>query len=150
MPPFSDLSGRNMRSILLWLCALPAAVLAEIVVSYVLGAVVRVDAYTGSNIVGVSNVGWFARIVLLYALPASAFVLAGALIAPRRLLVAIVLTLLIVVRSLLQHLLIQHLAGRRVGVTNYTHFLAESAGALSGTVYIARQNRKNIRKATTP
>lgn len=62
---------------------------------------------------------------------------------------AIVLTRFIVARSLTQHVVIQHIAGRRVGTTDYTHFLVESASDLSVAVYIALQVRKNRRKDIT-
>jgi hypothetical protein len=134
MGPSSDVNARNGRSILRWLSALPAALLAEIVVRFLLGAV-----SPAGNV----------QIVLLDALPAFAFVLAGAYVAPRRLTAAIVLTLCMIARSLTQHILIQQFAGGYVGVTNYTHFLAESAGALCGVIYIALQIGKNRRRDVT-
>jgi hypothetical protein len=38
--------------------------------------------------------------------------------------------------SLMTHVIAQHLAGHRVGIGSYTHFFAESAGALSGAACI--------------
>ena len=58
---------------------------------------------------------------------------------------AIVLTLFGLLFSLMTHVISQHLAGRRLGVTNFMDLGAESAGALGGAAYIlwpARKNRK--------
>ncbi|MSR56636.1 MAG: hypothetical protein EXS05_03050 [Planctomycetaceae bacterium] len=57
--------------------------------------------------------------------------------APRRqMATAIVLTVLGLFVSLMTHVVGQHLAGNHVGIVNYTHLFAESAGVLGGAAYI--------------
>ena len=40
--------------------------------------------------------------------------------------------------SLMTHVIVQHLAANRVGLVNYIHFSAESAGLLGGAACIFR------------
>jgi hypothetical protein len=78
--------------------------------------------------------------------PKSAFVIAGAKVAPRRRsATAIVLALLGLLLSLMTHVIAQNLAGNRLGIVNYTHLFAESAGVLGGAAYIVLEDWRNRR-----
>lgn len=140
MTPFSELTGRARRiEVLRWLGVLPAALLGDFVVHFILGAVVHFASYGGWG-TGGSNIAYVLSLFLYYVPRKSAFVIAGAKTAPRHQApAAIVLTLLGLVLSLMIHVVGQHLAGNRVGIVNYTHFVAESAGVLGGAAYILWQ-----------
>jgi hypothetical protein len=147
MKPFSELTGRARRiEVLRWLCVLPAAVLGVVVVQILVGAVVRIAGYGGWGIPGDSNIAYCLRLFFFYVPAKSAFVIAGAKMAPRRqLATAIVLALFGFLFSLMTHVVRQHLTGNRVGIGNYTHFFAESAAALGGAAYILVQGWRNRR-----
>jgi hypothetical protein len=147
MPPFSSLTSRKkLIEMLRWVCVLPAAVLGEIVVRYAIGLCVRTAGDGGWRPFGDSTPASFLWTLLCYAPPESAFVIAGAMLAPRRpMTTAIVLAVLRFILSLMTHVVGQHLAGNHVGITNYLHLFAESAGLLTGAAYIAWQSAKNRR-----
>lgn len=131
MSSTSELPRRSRRfEILRWLCVLPAAVLAQITVRYAVGAVAVLAGYGGWRTDNEFSSSLFPGLFLAYALPAAAFVVAGAKTAPRHVAAtAIGLALLGLLLSVMTHLAGQHLAGNRVGIVNYMHFFAESAGA---------------------
>ena len=82
----------------------------------------------------------FSARFLWHLPPDAAFVIAGAKMAPRnQKTTAIVLTLFGLLFSLMTHVISQHLAGRRLGITNFMDLGAESAGALwrSGLHFVA-------------
>jgi hypothetical protein len=146
MNPFSQLSRRaKLIEVLRWLGVLPAALLGELVVRHGIGvafAAVHMVSYGARENVSGLNAGHFLRIVFYYVVPRSAFVIAGAKIAPRfQLATAIALTGLGVFLSLMTHVVVQHVAGNRVGVTNYAHFIAESAGLAVGATGILWSER---------
>lgn len=145
MTPFSDLTGRaRLIEVLRWLCILPAAVLANFVVQFFVGAVVQFARSAGWDNLSDSAIAYSTGLLLGYVAPKSAFVVVGSKVAPRRQLgTAIVLTALGILFSLLTHVVGQLLRGSLVGTTNYLHFLAESAGALGGAAYIVLQARRN-------
>ena len=151
MKPFTELTGRGrLIEVLRWLCVLPAAVLGEIALEFVVAAAVQIAVYGGWGILGDSNIAYFLRMFLFHVLPKSVFVIAGTKMAPRyQGVTAIVLTLLGFLFSLLTHVISQHLAGRRVGIVNYTHLFAESAGMVGGAAYILLQIRRNRRTEMT-
>jgi hypothetical protein len=151
MKPFSELTGRGrLIEVLRWFCVLPAAVLGDIVAKVVVGAVVQIASYGGWGILGDSNIAYSLRVLLYYVPPKSAFVIAGAKMAPRhQRATAIVLTLLGLLFSLMTHVIGQRLAGDRVGIVNYTHLFAESAGVLGGAAYILLQVWRNRRTEIT-
>jgi hypothetical protein len=137
MKPFSELSRRaKLIEVLRWLGVLPAALLADFAVLRIVGAVFAVAHLVGSGRWGTpgdSGIAYPLSVLLYYVPRQLAFVVAGAKVAPRhQTATAIVLTGLGIFVSLMTHVVGQHLAGNRVGTTNYTHFLAESAGLLSG------------------
>ena len=145
MRSFSELSSREKRmEIVRWLCVLPAAVLADFAVSFVVGTIVRSG---GLKIRGESSIAYWFVLVLTYGSPKAAFVAAGAKTAPRRpVAIAVVLTVIGFCLSLMTHVVGQHLAGNRVGATNYAHLFAETAGLICGTtciIYRAGQHRRN-------
>jgi hypothetical protein len=138
VPVFHEVSPRQKSiAAVRWLLLLPAAWLASIA-AQVVGAflhALRGSAGTPSS----SSIGFWASAVLAYCLPELVFVIAGGWIAPRKKLpVALLLTLLGGVLSLLNHIVLQHLAGRSLGPTNYTHFGLEMAGLLAGVGCIWR------------
>jgi Na+-driven multidrug efflux pump len=136
---FGELSPRQKRiEVVRWLLLVPAALLASSTVQFVVGAFI--GAIRDSSVpLNSSSISFWAIAVPLYVLPEFVFVIAGGWIAPRkRLPVALLLMLLGGVLSLLKHVVFQHLAGNRVGPTNYTHFGLEMAGLLAGVVCIRR------------
>jgi len=151
MRPFSELTGRGkLFEVLRWLCVLPTALLGDIVVQFVIGAVVQIASYGGWGGLGDSNIAYALGVFLYYVPRKSAFVIAGAKMAPRhQMATAIGLTVLGLLFSLMTHVVGQHLAGNRVGIVNYTHFVAESAGVLGGAAYILLQVWRKARAGTT-
>jgi hypothetical protein len=147
MKRFSELTGwGRLIEVLRWLCVLPAAVLGDIALEFVVEAAVQIARFGGwGNLVDSSSA--YSLWMFLYLVPPkSAFVIAGAKMAPRyQRATAIVLTLLGFLFSLMTHVISQQLAGRRVGITNYTHLFAESAAALGGAAYIALEDRRSRR-----
>jgi hypothetical protein len=121
-----------------WLLLLPGAWLASSAVTLIVGTLIR--AIRSSSVpVNSTSISFWAGAVPTYVLPEFVFVIAGVWIAPRKQRpVAFLLMLLGGVLSLMQHVVLQHLAGNRVGPTNYTHFGLELAGLLAGVVYILR------------
>jgi len=145
MKPFSELTGRGkLIEVLRWLCVLPAAVLGDIAAQFVVVAAFQVASFGGWGILGDSNIAYFLRVLLGYVPPKAAFVIAGAKMAPRyQRATAIMLALLGFLFSLMTHVISQRLAGRRIGVTNYTQLFAESAGVLGGAAYILLEVWRN-------
>ena len=139
MQVFGELSPREKRiEVVRWLLLLPAALLASVIVTFIIGTLVR---SIGNNSVPLnsSSISFWASAVPLYVLPEFVFVIVGGWIAPRkRLPVALLLMLLGGVLSLLRHVVLQHHAGTSLGPTNYTHFGLEIAGLLAGVVCIWR------------
>jgi Na+-driven multidrug efflux pump len=134
---FGELSPRQKRiEVVRWLLLVPAAWLASSIVTFIIGAFLRVIR-SSSVPLNSSSISFWASAVLSYVLPDIVFVIVGAWIAPRKQLpVALLLMLLGGVLSLMMHVVLQHLAGNRVGPTNYTHFGLEMAGLLVGVVCI--------------
>jgi len=150
MKPISELTGRRrLIEVIRWLCVLPAAVLGDIAAEFVVETVAQIATYGGWGTLGDSSIAYSLRLLLFYVLPKSAFVMAGAKMAPRyQRATAVVLTFLGLLFSLMTHVIVQHLDGKRVGIVNYTHVLAESAGMLGGAAYILLQARRNRRAET--
>lgn len=122
----------ELIEVLRWIAVLPAAVLGAMAVQFLIGALVQLTRHGGWDILGGSSVSYPA-LFLLYMPRKAAFVIAGALTAPRHhIATALVLAVLGLCISLMIHIIGQHLAGNHVGPANYTHFLAESAGLLCG------------------
>jgi hypothetical protein len=144
MRPFSELTdGGKLIEVVRWLCVLPAAMLGSFVVQLIVGAVVQIADNSGLGILGDSKIAYSLRLFLFYVPRESVFVIAGAMTAPRhQMATAIVLTVLGICLSLMTHVVGQHLAGNHVGLVNYTHFFAESAGAVGGAAYIFLQDRR--------
>ena len=108
-----------------------------------MAVVVRIADHDGWGILDDSQVAYCLRVFLDCVPCGVVLVMAGAKMAPRHQFVtAIVLTVLGVVLSLMTHVVGQHLAGNQVGVVNYTHFAAESAGVLGGAAIIFFLERK--------
>jgi hypothetical protein len=149
MKPFSELTvAGKLVEVLRWLCVLPAAVFADIAAQFALDAAVRIARVYGLDILGESVIAYCLRLLLFYVSPKTALVIAGAKMAPRyQRATAIMLTLAGLLLSLTDHVVSQHLAGRRVGITHYTDLLAESAGVLCGAAYILFAVRRNRQKA---
>jgi hypothetical protein len=124
--------------VLRWLLLVPAAWLASSAVQFIIGAFVR--AIRNSSVpLNSPSISFWASAVPSYVLPEFVFVIAGGWIAPRkRLPVALLLMLVGGVLSVTEHVDLQHLAGNRVGPTNYAHFGLEMAGLLAGVVCIRR------------
>jgi len=138
MKPFYELTRRRkVGEVLRWLCVLPAAVLGRIVAQFILGAVVQVARYGGWDNLGDSRIAYWLGVFLYYVPPELVFVIAGAMMSPRyQKTTATGLAVLAIFLSLMTHVVGQHLAGNHVGLVNYTHFVAESAGALGGAAFI--------------
>ncbi len=137
MQPFSALTRRGkLIEVLRWLCVLPLALLANTAVLQIVSAMfaaAHVVGYAEWGILLDSSILKPVRVFLFYVLPQSVFVIAGAMTAPRRqAATAMVLIVLGICFSLMAHVVFQRLGGNRVGITNYTHVAAESAGLLGG------------------
>jgi len=77
---------------------------------------------------------WWIKFTLFYLPKKAAFVIGGALTAPRHhLITSLILAAIASIMSLVVHILGQ----RTVGLTNYTHFTAETTGAALGAICIA-------------
>ena len=85
------------------------------------------------------SASYYIRIPLYYAPKDAAFVIVGAKVAPRPLTTAVALAVAAIGISLVIHILGQ----RTVGVTNYLHFTAESAGAVLGAAFSFATTRTN-------
>ena len=120
-----------------WLCVLPAAVLGDSAVQFIVGAAAQIVGLGGSRSLSDSGIAYLLTLFLYYVPRKAVFVVAGATMAPRRrIATAIVLAVLGISLSLVIHVLGQHFAGNRVGLVNYTHFSLESAGILGGAAFI--------------
>ena len=131
-----------------WLLVLPAAILALYVAHIVIGMAAWLVLGSGSNSTP-STVIYYVQLLFYYAPKEAAFVIAGASVAPRgKGATAIVLAALAALMSLMVHLLGPH----SVGVVNYTHFIAESAGTIFGVAcvfYALTRQTKSIRNGQT-
>jgi hypothetical protein len=119
------------RAALRWLLVLPVAILAAYVAHFVIGmaAWLVLGSYASVQSTGI----YYLRLLLFYAPKEAAFVIAGAKVAPRgHLATAFGLAAIAILISLIVHVLGQ----QSVGVTNYTHFTAESAGAIFGVAFM--------------
>jgi len=121
-----------------WLLLVPIALLASGAVQLILGVFARGIREAAGPLISTS-IGFWAIAVPVYVLPEFVFVVTGGWIAPRKQSpVALVLMLVGGVLSLLKHVVLQHLAGTRLGPTNFAHFGLEMAGLLAGVVCIRR------------
>lgn len=149
MSPFSVLSKQAKAiEVVRWLCVLPAALLGAMAVRLPLGAVIRLARDGGGNALIDSSAFYWIATAIFHLVPEFVFVLAGASLAPRRRNgTAIVLSLVGIGLSLLTHILMQHLAGNRVGLTNYVHVGSETVGAIAGAIFCAMLGRRNANSA---
>ncbi len=138
MTRFNDLTSREKAiEVVRWLCVLPAALLASSLTQFIFGLTIRTIFRDAGVAVDDSQVAYYLGMCLYHVPWGFVLVVAGARMAPRhQFAAAFVLTVLGVVLSLLTHLVGQYLAGNRVGVVNYAHFAAESAGALAGAAMV--------------
>lgn len=124
--------------VLRWIGVLPAAFLGAFAARFVGG----IAGYAAAHALGSESGSTVALLTLLlaYGIGTAAFVLAGALAAPRhRAVVAIALAAICVIVSLLTHVLSQGHPGR----TNYLHLAAETVGAVLAAGYaLCMQRRK--------
>ena len=110
--------------LLRWICVLPAAMFGEFAARQVSGLVWRfvIDGWAGGS---ESNLAFAAKL-MVHAVAAAGFVLAGALTAPRsRGATALVLAIVSAFLSLVIHVLGQ----QHPGTVNYLHLAAEATGA---------------------
>ena len=137
MKPLSERGGRGIPiEVLRWLCVVPAAVLGDRVAQYVVGSA-RNRPRRRADIRGDSIIACPLTLILFNVAPRSAFVIAGAKMAPRyQRATAVMLTVLGFYFSLMTHVISQQRAGRRIGFHNYSHLFAETAGGLGVTAYI--------------
>jgi hypothetical protein len=135
-------AAQPQHALLRWLAVLPAAILAAWVAHFAGGIV----GLAVSRLVP-EPASYYVRLLLYYAPQQAAFVIAGALVAPRPLATACVLAGVAIALSLTVHILGQH----SVGTTNYLHFAAESAGAIVGVVASAvARSRAAAARITAP
>jgi hypothetical protein len=151
MKPFSELTVRGrLIEALRWLCVLPASALGHVAAQLVIGSVLQIARSGGLDIFGDLSIANSIIRFLWHLPPNAAFVIAGAKMAPRhQKATAIVLTLFGLLFSLMTHVINQHRAGRRLGMTNFMDLGAESVGALGGAAYIVWQALKNRRLEVT-
>ena len=135
-------SGK-LVDVLRWLCVLPAAVLGAVAVQFMVRGLVQVVDYVRWEFFGNSTIAYSLRLFFFYVPHKSAFVIAGAKMAPRQqMATAIALTLLAMNLSLVVHVVGQYLVGNNVGLVNFTHLSAESVGALAGAGCILLWTRR--------
>lgn len=139
----TDLTRRS-KSIetLRWIGVFPAACLGSFAVRQFIGIIGRTITSVGASSPS-GDVGYNLLLVLFYAPKEVAFVIAGTVMAPRRrLITAVVLSVIGILLSLVIHILGQ----ANPGTLNYTHFAAESAGIVLGlglVFYHQKSRRKN-------
>jgi hypothetical protein len=148
---FGELSPRQKRiEIVRWLLLPPVALLASSGVPYLIGALLTAIRKNPVPLDSGSMSFW-ALAVPVYILSEFVFVITGGWIAPRKqLLVALLLMLVGGVLSVLKHVVFQHLAGNRVGPTNYADFGLEMAGLIAGVVWIHRRVAGALRLRKPP
>ena len=134
----ADDAGHS-HAIVRWLAVVPAAVLAGWVAHVACGMLSMAVASTLSE-----SASLYVRLLLYYAPKDAAFVIAGAKIAPRPLATAVALAVAATAISLMVHILVP----RTVGVTNYLHFAAESAGAIFGAALTYATTRTHRDEST--
>jgi len=142
---FAELSGTAKAiEILRWIGVLPAAVLGRFAYGTILAAIYRVKAVPGGVLPDTSALGHWLQLLIFYPPPIAIFVVAGAMMAPRRrLATAVVLAAPAIALSLTIHVLLPD----HVGVNNYKHFTAETTGAIIATIlvfYWQGRRRKQI------
>ncbi len=122
--------------VLRFVCVLPAALIFAAAAFYAGGlAGALVTALFGATS---PSIVYAIRLVLYYMPKNAAFVLAGAITAPRyRVTIALVLAALAIGVALIVHVLGQ----QSPGVVNYTHFAAETAGAALGVIALVAAPR---------
>ena len=130
MSSFSEQTGKRKRiELLRWIGVLPAAVLGRLAVQMILGGLLRLAITAGWITPGTSELLYYFQLLVYYTPKEAAFVIAGAMMAPRRRLpTAVVLAVLAILLSLMVHILGQS----NRGLINYTHFAAETLGAIGG------------------
>lgn len=120
MSGLSTMSTYRGVDFLRWICVLPAAVLGTIFARTLAGTLWRLLFFNSESVIA----SWTR--LLVYAVAGAAFVLAGALVAPRnRGTTAVILALAFALLSLLTHVISQD----HPGTTNFLHLAAETAGA---------------------
>ncbi|MBL8852069.1 MAG: hypothetical protein JNG89_20520 [Planctomycetaceae bacterium] len=130
MTPIRQLSPRDKSlEVARWIAVLPAAALGNFTVDFVFRLVS-----------GIAQPLWF----LQYLLAPVAFVFTGSYVAPRHKTgTAVSLSMTSAGISLLKHVVGPHLAGNRVGTTNYVHAGLELAGALAGVTLLILRGRQS-------
>lgn len=143
MQPFSELSGKEKSvEILRWVCVPAAAVLGCLAVRFAGTVVVRM-VMSGWESVADSVFASCLRFLLFYVPKETAFVVAGATMAPRNRLTA---GLFLAVAGILMSLVVHIVGQRRPGIINMAHFALESAGAAIGLVCLFGLQRSLDRK----
>src|SRR5262245_47440061 len=85
MRSFSELTHREqLIEIARWFCVLPAAVFGEFAVSFLVMAVARIASYGGLGMLGDSSFAYWCGLFLSHGPQKAAFVIMGAMVAPRR------------------------------------------------------------------
>lgn len=127
-------------TIVRWLLVLPASFVAAAAVQMIGGTAVNI----AMRLVGAgeSTAAEWLQLAVAYFVAACAFVVAGAKVAPRRQsATAVVLAVVGIGPALTQHVVVQQLAGNRVGTTNYLHAGLEMAGLLAGVAVMITSQR---------
>ena len=132
--------------LLRWAGVLPVALFFGTAAYYASG-IGGMIAATALGTASKSTFAYWVRLGMFYLPKNAAFVFAGAMIAPQyRLTTALGLAAIASSFALMVHVLGQS----TVGVTNYTHFAAESAGAACGViclaVFVNRQRSSIVRR----
>ncbi len=133
-------SNKSVES-LRWIGVVPAAVLGGMAAQFATG---RVGAWLRSGLgMESGSSGAFAVQLILFALTAGAFVLAGGFMAPhRQARTAFLLAIAAMGFSLLKHVLLQS----HPGWVNYCHLAAETFGSLAAAGWVWGRGRKGKSK----
>jgi hypothetical protein len=144
MHPTPARAGRRIVvEVLRWICVLPAAFLAEFAVQVITTLVPQGDMFKWGD-ASPSPIVFALQLLVAYTIPKAAAVVAGAKMAPRfRLATSIVLAASVTLMTLSDHVIFQS----NPGITNYSHFTAETAGAVFGAAYIFYSEKVRPRKA---
>lgn len=141
MNSFSNLTTTAKAvEVLRWIGVLPVAVLCQSLYHMIVMALFLTKATVGGEVPQRSALVDFLYLLIYYPPHVALFVIAGAMVAPRfRLATAILLAVLAIALSLTIHVLLPD----NVGVNNYKHFTAESAGAIGGLVFVFYWERRS-------
>lgn len=114
-----------------WVCVLPSAWLGSVVIQRLIGLIARLLITPGHQ--PDAQAAYYLQLFLFYAPKEAAFVIAGAIMAPRfHLATAVVLSVTGILLSIVIHILGQ----TNPGIVNFTHSGLETTGIVLGAGWV--------------